>query len=144
MLFGWWKGWKLYLPPFWPSGQIESGCSSGGRVHVWGACGRRFKSCHPDTSLSGRFRSFRLLWKNQNALFCEVFCEGYCSETSVHIARIPLRETVRRTREKRCFMTGNLVYRALKLKGLEPLCKGWMDTLSLYTIYVTERLPLQP
>ena len=25
-----------------------SGCSSGGRVHVWGACGRRFKSCHPD------------------------------------------------------------------------------------------------
>jgi hypothetical protein len=25
-----------------------SGCSSVGRVHVWGACGRTFKSCHPD------------------------------------------------------------------------------------------------
>ena len=22
-----------------------------GRVHVWGACGRRFKSCHPDLPL---------------------------------------------------------------------------------------------
>lgn len=30
-----------------------SGCSSVGRVHVWGACGRRFKSCHPDIN---RFR----------------------------------------------------------------------------------------
>ncbi len=25
-----------------------SGCSSVGRVHVWGACGRTFESCHPD------------------------------------------------------------------------------------------------
>ncbi len=23
-----------------------------GRVHVWGACGRRFESCHPDNSLA--------------------------------------------------------------------------------------------
>ena len=29
----------------------KTGCSSVGRVHVWGACGRRFKSCHPDKNL---------------------------------------------------------------------------------------------
>ena len=23
-----------------------------GRVHVWGACGRRFESCHPDTTIA--------------------------------------------------------------------------------------------
>ena len=30
-----------------------SGCSSVGRVHVWGACGRTFESCHPDV-IEGR------------------------------------------------------------------------------------------
>lgn len=31
----------------WMAG-IASGCSSVGRVRVWGTCGRWFKSSHPD------------------------------------------------------------------------------------------------
>ncbi len=27
---------------------LYRGVAQSGSVHVWGACGRRFKSCHPD------------------------------------------------------------------------------------------------
>ena len=27
---------------------LNRGVAQSGSVHVWGACGRRFKSCHPD------------------------------------------------------------------------------------------------
>ena len=40
-----------------------------GRVHVWGACGRRFKSCPPDTNKFSKYiaQNFTLPHENSSA-----------------------------------------------------------------------------
>ena len=68
----------LFSPPRrrqWPSVFRLSGCSSVGRVHVWGACGRTFESCHPDNfgRLLGNREPFLIVNKE---LRCVSKCGG--------------------------------------------------------------------
>lgn len=51
----------------------QSGCSSGGRVHVWGACGRRFKSCHPDYITVRLPRNWEPLLFSKRDVFSDAF-----------------------------------------------------------------------
>lgn len=58
-----------------PAKQSISGCSSVGRVRVWGTCGRWFESSHPDKveSVSYAFHfflSYRPLLEGDRLLVC--------------------------------------------------------------------------
>ena len=59
---------------------LNSGCSSVGRVHVWGACGRRFKSCHPDQKNPLRV-AMDFFYIHKTPIWCLIKFEVYLTPT---------------------------------------------------------------